>query len=40
MVFFEAEDLEAARAIAAADPYVTEGVFERHAVHETRVVLP
>ena len=40
LVLFEAESLEAARAVAARDPYVVEGVFERHEVHETRVVLP
>ena len=40
VVFFEADDLAAARAIAAEDPYVQEGVFGRHEVHETRVVLP
>ena len=40
VVFFEAATLDEARAIAARDPYVTQGVFERHEVHETRVVLP
>jgi uncharacterized protein YciI len=40
LVLFEAESLDAARAIAARDPYVVEGVFERHEVHETRVVFP
>lgn len=40
LVLFEAPDLAAARAIAARDPYVTEGVFARHEVRETRVVFP
>lgn len=38
LVLFEAEDLAAARAIAARDPYVVEGVFARHTVHETKPV--
>jgi uncharacterized protein YciI len=40
VVIFEAADLAAARAIAAADPYVVHGVFVSHEVHETRDVLP
>ena len=40
LVLFEAESLSQARALAARDPYVTHGVFERHSVHETRVVFP
>jgi uncharacterized protein YciI len=40
LVILEAESLDAARAIAARDPYVVEGIFESHEVHETRVVLP
>ena len=40
LILFEAESLDAARALAARDPYVVEGVFERHEVHETRVVFP
>ena len=40
LVLFEAASLEEARALAARDPYVVEGIFERHAVHETPVVLP
>ena len=40
VVFFEAADLAAARALAADDPYVTAGVFTRHEVHETKIVLP
>ncbi|MBW2288777.1 MAG: hypothetical protein JRG80_11385 [Deltaproteobacteria bacterium] len=38
LVLFEAADLEAARKIAAGDPYVTEGIFESWRVHETKVV--
>jgi len=38
VVLFEADDLEAARRVAAGDPYVTEGVFEDWRVHETKVV--
>jgi uncharacterized protein YciI len=40
LVVFEADSLEAARAQAAADPYVVEGVFASHEVFETAVVLP
>ena len=40
VVFFEAESLDAARALAARDPYVEQGVFESHEVHETRITLP
>jgi uncharacterized protein YciI len=40
VVLFEAESLDAARAFAAGDPYVVEGIFERHEVRETRVVFP
>jgi len=40
VVFFEAESLEAAQALAAQDPYVIEGIFESHEVHETRITLP
>ncbi len=40
VIIFEAESLAAARAIADADPYVKEGIFERHSVHETRTVFP
>jgi uncharacterized protein YciI len=40
VILFEADDLAAARAVAARDPYVAEGIFERHEVHETRVVFP
>ena len=40
VIVFEAEDLGAARAFAANDPYVVEGIFERHEVYETRVVFP
>ncbi len=40
VVFFEADDLAAARALAAQDSYVVHGVFARHEVHETKIVLP
>lgn len=40
VILFEAASLAEARAVAAADPYVREGVFERHEVRETRVVFP
>ena len=40
LILFEAESLAAAQAIADGDPYVTEGVFERHSVHETKTVFP
>ena len=40
MIVFEAESLAAAREIAARDPYVTEGIFERYTLHETKAVFP
>jgi uncharacterized protein YciI len=40
LVVFEAGSLDEARAIAARDPYVVEGIFASHEVHETRAVLP
>ncbi len=40
LVVFEARDLAEARDIAARDPYVVEGVFERYEVFETRAVFP
>jgi uncharacterized protein YciI len=40
LVVFESESLDAARAVAARDPYVVEGVFERYEIHETKVVFP
>jgi len=40
VVVFEAPDLEAARAFAAADPYVTGGVFASFEVFETVQVFP
>jgi uncharacterized protein YciI len=40
LVVFEAASLEEARQLAARDPYVTQRVFARHEVHETRVVFP
>ena len=38
VIVFEADDLDAAREVAARDPYVVEGVFERHSVNETKAV--
>jgi uncharacterized protein YciI len=40
LIVFEAADLAEARRIAESDPYLTEGVFERVDVYETRQVLP
>jgi len=40
VVIFEAKSLEAAQALAAGDAYVTEGIFGRYEVRETRVVFP
>lgn len=40
VVVFEATDLDAARSVAAGDPYVLEGVFESHEVFETAQVFP
>jgi uncharacterized protein YciI len=40
VVIFEAESLQAAQVLAASDAYVTEGIFERYEVRETRVVFP
>jgi hypothetical protein len=40
LIVFEADDLAAAHALAAADPYVTAGVFASFEVLETRRVLP
>ena len=40
LIVFEAPDLGAARALAAGDPYVVEGIFESHEVVETRQVFP
>lgn len=40
VIVFEAQDLDQARAIAAADPYVTAGVFASHEVIATRRVFP
>jgi len=40
VILLEAESLEAARAVAARDPYVTEGVFESHEVFGTKRVFP
>ena len=38
VVLFEAPSLAEARAIAARDPYVTEGIFARYEVRETTAV--
>jgi hypothetical protein len=40
VIVFEAADLAEARALAAADPYVVEGVFASHEVFETKVIFP
>ncbi len=40
LVVFDAASLDAARALAARDPYVVEGVFASHEVRETRAVFP
>jgi uncharacterized protein YciI len=40
LVIFEADDLAAARAVAEADPYTTDGVFERLEIRATKAVLP
>ena len=40
LVLFDADDLEAARAIAESDPYFVEGVFESVEVRATKAVLP
>ena len=40
VVVFEAASLDEARAIAARDPYVTEGIFARYEVRETSPVFP
>lgn len=40
VVVFEAADLEEARAIAARDPYVVEGVFGQYEVRPTTRVFP
>ena len=40
ILIIRAESLDSARALAARDPYVVEGIFERHEVHETRTVFP
>jgi uncharacterized protein len=38
LIVFEAADLAAARALAAADPYVVHGIFASHEVFETQAV--
>ncbi len=40
LIVFEAASLDEARAVAARDPYVVEGIFASHEVFETRVVFP
>lgn len=40
LVVFEANDLDAAREIAEADPYLVEGVFDGIEVRATKAVLP
>ena len=40
LVVFEADDLDAAREIAEADPYLVEGVFDGIEVRATKAVLP
>ena len=40
LIVLEADDLESARAVAEADPYNSEGVFERIDVHQTRQIFP
>lgn len=40
LIVLEAESLEAARAIAEGDPYLTEGVFAEVEVLETKRVFP
>lgn len=40
LFIFEATDFESASAIAASDPYVELGVFERVEVFETKQVFP
>jgi uncharacterized protein YciI len=40
VVVFEADNLADAQAIAARDPYVTNGIFARYEVRETAVVFP
>jgi uncharacterized protein YciI len=40
VIVFEADDLAAAKEQAANDPYVVEGIFDRHEVFETKVIFP
>lgn len=39
IIFLEADDIEAARAFSAADPYVQAGLFERVDITEFRATL-
>lgn len=40
VIVFEADGLAAAQQIAAADAYVSEGIFERYTLNETKAVFP
>jgi len=40
VVIFEADDLDAARAIAESDPYRVEGIFGELELRETRDIFP
>jgi uncharacterized protein len=40
VIVFEAESLKAARAFAATDPYVVQGIFERYEVFGSLQVFP
>ena len=40
LIVFEADTLEAARAVAEADPYLTHGIFSDVEVFETKKVFP
>jgi len=40
LILIEADSLEEARAFAADDPYVTEGIFARYEVHPFMQVYP
>lgn len=40
LIVIEADSLEAAKAFAAGDPYVTQGVFARYEVHPFMQVYP
>ena len=40
VIVFEADSLAEARQLAASDPYVTKGIFERYTLNETKAVFP